>query len=128
MTENEGTVYLVQNPPPVRRASGPPIFKDLSSAQRYGVLHPMLDEGEQPSATPGPCLHKVSKALRQFNPERDFLCYAGGDPMSLAIGCLALANMGIKEFNLLRWERERSTDGQRQRGGFYVPVNVQTRL
>jgi hypothetical protein len=125
--QSEGVVYLVQQPPPVRRGSGPPKHKDLSSAQRYGVLRPILSDSDQASATPGPALHQMMRELKSFDPAKDFICYAGGDPMSLAVAAMALANMNIREFTMLRWERERSTDGVRKPGGFYVPIKVPTR-
>lgn len=128
MSDNDSVVYLVQSPPPVYRPNKPPILKDLSSAARYGTIQPILEEDEHPSSTPGPALSKMSKALREFRPEVDYLCSAGGDPMSLALAVLALANWNIPEFTLLRWERERDTDGTRTRGGFYVPITVPTRL
>jgi len=124
---NEPIVYLVQSPPPIYR-NGTPIHKDLSSAQRYGAIHPVLGEDDHPSITPGPSLSKVSKVLRDFRPDTDYLCSAGGDPMALALSTLALASWNIHEFTLLRWERERETDGTRKGGGFYVPITVPTRL
>lgn len=124
---SKATVYLVQDPPPVYRR-GKPITKDLSSAQRYGKLMPILESDDQPSLTPGPMLHRMRKALTRFDPTCDYICYAGGDPMALALAMLVLAGMGLKEVPTLRWDRERDTAGTRKAGGFYVPVNVPTRL
>lgn len=123
----EGTVYVVQEPPPFRRG-GRLVAKDLSSAQRYGKLVTILANDDQPSLTPGPALHELSKALRQFNPSTDYLCWAGGDPMSMALAIVALKEQGVHYVPTLRWERERDNDGQRTRGGFYVPIEVPTRL
>ncbi len=120
---DEGVVYVVQQPRPFRdRATGNTFPKDLSSAQRYGKLVPILDAEDHPSLTPGPSLFQLQKKLRDFNPERDYICHAGGDPMSLALALLVLRDLNLKEVQVLRWDRERSTQGERLAGGFYVPV------
>lgn len=120
---DEGVVYLVQQPRPFRdRLTGAVTPKDLSSAQRYGKIIPVLEADDQPSITPGPSLFVMQKKLREFNPERDFVCHTGGDPMSLALALLALRDLNLKEVQVLRWDRERATNGERLSGGFYVPV------
>lgn len=117
---NDPTVYVVQEP-----AAG----RDFSSAQRYGKLVSVLTSREHASLTPGPALHKMSKCLRDFNPHKDYICFPGGDPMALALAMLALRDMGFKEVQFLRWERERSIDGERKPGsGFYINVSVPLRL
>ena len=111
------TVYLVQEP----RAA-----KDLSSAQRYGTLQPILGAGDDVGLTPGPALHKLARALRRFAGD-DYLCAAGGDPLGLALALVALRNeTPLREVQFLRWERERDIHGRRLQGvGFYVPTKVQ---
>ena len=120
----DGTVYIVQSPPIQIRPGHPPRVRDLSSAQRYGKLMPVLEEFEQPSLHPGPSLHKMNRALRSFDPTKDFLCYAGGDPMSIALALVALRNLGLREVQMLRWDRERDTEGVRTKGGYYMPVTT----
>jgi hypothetical protein len=122
----EGTVYLVQEPPPIR-TSGGLITKDLSSAHRYGKLLTILTAQDQASLTPGPILNKLTRELHEFNPRTDFICFAGGDPMSLALALLALRNMNYSEVQTLRWDRARSIDGRREPGGYYVNVNTPLR-
>lgn len=119
----DGTVYIAQEPSP-KRVNGVSMAKDLSSAQRYGTIRHILKSNESASQAPGPSLNKMSRELKDFNPARDFLCMAGGDYLSIALAILALRNMNFHEVQVLRWERERSTDGERQAGGFYVPVTV----
>ncbi len=120
---NTGVVYLVQHPPAMMR-NGVPIEKDLSSAQRYGKVLHILGPRDQASLAPGPCLFKIKKTLRDFNPETDFLCYAGGDPHTLLLVGFALRDLNIRDARFLRWERERDTEGRRKPGGFYVPVGM----
>lgn len=124
----QGTVYIVQEPPPVRNVhTGKSIMKDLSSAQRYGRLMMLLGSSDQASLTPGPCLFQLQKGLRDFNPNEDYVCFAGGDPMSLALAMLVLRDYGFKEVQTLRWDRERGVDGERKPGGFYSPVTTPLR-
>lgn len=126
---DEGTVFVVQQPPPFKdRNTGAIVLKDMSSAQRYGKIIQLLESGEQPSLTPGPSLFTLQKKLRDFNPTKDYICYAGGDPMSLALALLVLRDFNFREVQALRWDRERSTSGERLPGGFYVPVTVPLRV
>lgn len=125
----DGIVYIVQDPPFVRRPGKAAMTKDLSSAQRYGKLVKILEPGRQSSMEPGRCLMELVKALREFDPINDFLCFPGGDPMSLALAFVALEYNGIREFQYLRWERERDLNGERMTGaGFYVPVKVSLKI
>lgn len=119
----EGTVYVAQEPIP-KRVGGVPVAKDLSSANRYGKIRHLLKSNELVSQAPGPALNKMSRELKDFNPSCDYLCMVGGDFLSIALALLALRNMNFREVQLLRWERERSTSGERTAGGFYVPVTV----
>lgn len=116
---SDSTVYMVQEP-----AAG----RDLSSAQRYGKLVSLLSLREQASLTPGPSLFKLQKLLRDFNPDKDYVCFPGGDPMALALTMLTLRDMNFREIQYLRWERERSIDGERfNNRGFYLNVSVPLR-
>lgn len=125
----EGIVYVVQEPRPFfDRVTGVTVSKDLSSAQRYGKIVPLLDSSDQPSITPGPSMFVMQKKLREFNPERDYICYTGGDPMSLALALLTLRDMNYREVQVLRWDRERDTEGNRKPGGFYVPTITPLRI
>lgn len=101
--------------------------RDWSSASRYGALVFLLAPREQPSLNPTGALMKIRKGLRDFRQE-DYITFAGGDPLGGIFAGLALGELGFSSIQLLRWERERSLDGQRIQGaGYYVPVNVQLR-
>jgi hypothetical protein len=93
---------------------------DLSSANRFGRVVTILDEADNPSLNPAGCLHKINRALKEFSPD-DIIFMAGGDFLSLALALCALKDLGFKEVNYLRWERERDIDGTRKHGvGYYV--------
>lgn len=124
----DSVVYIVQEPPMIYdRASKRHFSKDLSSAQRYGRIVYILGPSDQASLTPGPCMHKLRKELKDFRPDADYICFAGGDPMSLALAMLVLRDMNINTATALRWDRERDTSGERKNGGFYVPVSTPLR-
>lgn len=112
----DGVVYIPHEPPQPR---------DLSSANRYGRIVTVLGVADRPGIKPGPCYFKLCKDLRNFRPDKDYICFAGGDPLSLGLAFGALVYNGVREFNFLRWERERSTTGERTTGvGFYVPTRI----
>lgn len=121
-------VFIVQEPPVSRGPTGPAV-RDMSSAQRYGRLQTILDSTDNPASyAPGPCLNKLSRELRAFAAARDYLCFAGGDSMALALAMLALRDHGHDKIMYLRWERERDTSGVRKPGaGFYVAANIPLR-
>lgn len=99
---------------------------DLSSAQRYGTIVPVLSGKDNPGQAPGPALFKLKHALRDYQPQ-DFVAYALADPAAAFLAGMVFAREDLmrEPVNWLRWDRERSTDGERQRGGFYVPSLIQ---
>ena len=112
------TVYLVQQPFNAR---------DFSSAARYGPLEIIFDDPRyQPSLKAGIASQEIRKALQNFNPAEDYVMVSGGDPLGILLTGQVLGNMFPREtLQALRWERERSIDGQRQpNGGFYMPVRL----
>lgn len=117
--EEAAKVFCVQQP----RSND----RDLSSANRYGKIEFLLDSDDMPSISPSACIHKMNKQLQEFH-HKDFLFYAGGDPLGLGLAMCLLKDRGFTEIQVLRWERERNITGQRRAGvGFYVPVRVKLR-
>lgn len=113
------TVYLIQETTK---------SLDLSSANRYGKLETIFASNESPSITPGAGLVKAEKYARLIDPVKDYLLWIGGDPMSLFLMGVALQRQkNIFTFQWLRWERERDTEGNRLRTGFYCPVKMMLR-
>lgn len=118
--QKEPTVYFPRELLPVKPSSS----LDLSSASRYGKMEFILSHDESPSFMPGPCMNRMRSALKEFNPEQDFIADGGGDKMGLALMMLVLRDMNFRTVRYLRWERERLPDGTRVRAGYYVPVTV----
>lgn len=101
--------------------------KDLSSAARYGTLHFIFDDPSfQPSLRPGIARSPIDIAAMNFNPAEDYLLFLGGDWVgAFMVGQAIQDRHPGKDIKILRWERERSTDGVRQPGaGFYVPSTI----
>lgn len=101
---------------------------DLSSAQRYGKLVPILDATDSPSAAPGPCMRKITNALQDYRPG-DYIVYALADPAGLLLTGIVLERLRItaQPISWLRWERERAPSGERRHGvGYFVPSNINT--
>jgi hypothetical protein len=98
---------------------------DLSSAARYGVIMPIFEIGDRPSLLPAQHLMKARKVLRDFEEERDYILWAGGDPIAPFLIGTALRELPINSYTYLRWEKERGLDGRRNPNmGYYVPVKV----
>jgi hypothetical protein len=121
-------VFGIQEPRPIYdRHRAKHISRDFSSAQRYGPVHFILDQDDNPSEAPGPCLNKMIRGLKDFT-EEDFVVYSGGDPLGLWLACAALNHLGFPKIQFLKWERERNLEGQRLKGsGYYTPVTLRTR-
>lgn len=102
--------------------------RDLSSANRYGKIQYLLENTDYPSTTPSACLHKINRLLKDFEPS-DYILYAGGDPLGLGLVMSTLIQNGFTEFQLLKWDRDRTIQGERQKGvGFYSPLRVKLKL
>ncbi len=101
---------------------------DLSSANRYGAITPILSGADMPSVAPGPSLFKLKAALKDYRPF-DYVVYALSDPAAAFLAGMVFAREGLSRepINWLRWDRERSTEGERTNGGFYVPSHIEYR-
>lgn len=99
--------------------------RDFSSANRYGTLHFVISSKNAPTLTPGPAMVEARRNLKDFNPDQDYLSWAGGDPLAMMLVGFVLRDLGHKEVKYLRFDRERSLNGERLRGpGFYTPITV----
>lgn len=121
MDPNTSTVWFPCELPPSKAS------RDLSSAHRYGrIRHIWPASAPAASMVPGPVLRTMLQELRDFKPGSDFVSHNGGDPMGLALIFLALRELGHREVQFLRYDREIGQDGRRSGRGFYVPVVVST--
>ena len=110
------TVYVIQN---TRYPA------DVSPAEIYGKIQYVLGPGDRTSSNPELSLRKLFQALDGFEPEHDFILWAGGDPLSCMLTGAVLTEIGILRFKYLRFEKERSRSQPGEPvSGFYVPVMV----
>lgn len=112
---SESTVYLLQEPTSE---------KDLSSAATYGRLFPIIGAHEKPSQNIQQTINKLYACLETFNSEKDYLCFAGGDPIIPFLAGVVMERIGFETVTHLIWNRERSNDGARTGSGFYMPKTI----
>ena len=90
-----------------------PNFRDMSSAKEFGELVTVLQTVDAPSHSPMDCTAKIAEALADFDEDRDYIVWAGGDPAGLLLVGIIMGRYEIQEFNFLRWERDRDPNGGR---------------
>lgn len=117
------TVYLIAQPTVSRRK------KPLNLAPLYdhGDVQVVLPMSDSPTFEPLKCFEVMEDRLSKFDPEIDFLVWAGGDTLSAVMAGMILINMEepVWRFNWLRYERFRNPDGSRtDEGAKYVPVVI----
>lgn len=98
---------------------------DVSPASSYGTIRFVLTPGDRTSSTPELSLPKLFAAMEDFDSEKDYILWSGGDPLSSILTGVVLAELGISKFRFLRYEKDRRNGNGGDRGsGFYVPVEV----
>lgn len=98
---------------------------DVSPAKIYGQIEYVLGTGDRTSSNPDQSLRKLFSALEEFDPDKDFVLWAGGDPLSCMLTGGVLAELGILRYKYLRFEKDRSRSAPGEPvAGFYVPVLV----
>ena len=97
---------------------------DVSAAGVYGEICFVLSAGDRTCANPELSIEKLRRALRDFDPNRDFVVWAGGDPLSAIITGMVFMDLGIPKFRFLRFEKNRNIKHGQPVTGFYSPVEV----
>jgi hypothetical protein len=97
---------------------------DVSPAARYGDIHFVLSPGDRTSSTPELSLKKLVTQLQDFDPEKDYIVWSGGDPLSAILTGVVLSELGIRTFRFLRFEKNRGKDNGNGASGYYVPIEV----
>ncbi len=100
---------------------------DLSPATRIGELIPILGPHDSPSIALAPSMIKIRQALKEYDPNHDYILAAGGDQLSSFLAGCILTDLGYlngeNHVNWLRWDRNRDFDGRRDfRKGEYKPT------
>ena len=97
---------------------------DVSPAAVYGEIRFVLSAGDRTCANPELSMERLRRELSDFNPQQDFIVWAGGDPLSAIVAGMVLIDMGITKFRFLRFEKNRNTKPGDKVTGFYSPVEV----
>lgn len=125
-SEPRPTVYLIAQPTVSRRKAPP----DLKPLYDHGEVQVVLPLSDSPTFNPVKCYEIMEDRLAHFDPERDFIAWAGGDTLSAIMVGMMLINRDepIWKFNWLRYERFRQPDGRRtDEGAKYIPVVIDLR-
>lgn len=102
-------------------------FPDLAPLAEYGDIKVVIEIGDYPAFKPGEAWQRVARRLQDFDAERDYLAWAGGDTLSALMAGAALTQMGHRRFRWLRFERgvNKETGERDPSTGKYTPVDVQ---
>lgn len=119
------TVHLIAQPS-VSRDRKPP---SLDPLYEHGPVEVLIQAGEYPTFNPERCLKLVEDRLRNFDPDRDCLAWAGGDALAAVMAGVVLSDMaaekGWESFTWLRYERPVDGSGKRTHiGAKYTPIKV----
>lgn len=115
-------VYLIAQP----TVTGSGKFPKLEPLAEFGTIRVIVEAGDYPAFKPGMIFEKVKDKLRDFDAEKDYVAWAGGDTLSALMVGSCLAQMGHHSFRWLRFERGRDkvTNKRTEEGGSYTPVDV----
>lgn len=95
---------------------------DVTPARVYGEIEFVLSPSDRMSSSPDLHIRKLIKGLDKFDADHDFILWSGGDPLSCMLTGWVLAEMDIRTFRYLRYEKG---EGRKDSSApFYVPVLV----
>lgn len=127
MNSSRPTVYLITQSSPSR--SRKPIH--LGPLTVHGDIKVVLPLGNSPTFHPKECIDILEDGLfpqrggKQYDPEVDYLVWAGGDMLAAIMTGMILAEHEIWCFKWLRYERHRLPTGERvDDGATYVPMVI----
>lgn len=110
-------VYFFQQPVPNGHGWTP----DLSPAAPFGMFEFVFSSTDRPCQNPLEARLKADNALRDFNPEKDYICWSNaGDVFCIYAAVASLTQRGIRSVKALVWHKPRNHDEQ----GRYVPTEV----
>lgn len=114
-------VYLIASPSLSRHKK--PV--NLTPLYDHGEVRVVCPQGESPTFKPNLCCDVITERLAHFDPEVDFLTWAGGDALAAVMAGMVLVERGIWSFKWLRYERNRLPDGRRvDDGAKYEPILI----
>lgn len=115
-------VFLIAQPTVPKSGRLP----DISPLAEHGDITVLIEAGDYPTFHPEECWKKIKSRLEKFNPDIDYLAWAGGDTLSAVMVGAVLVQMGHYSVQWLRFDRGYTpdkTDRVRTTGN-YVPMMV----
>lgn len=109
-------VFLVNEP---RKNSFGTTF-DVSEAERYGIIVTIFDAKSfpRPSRSPNQAIERAREVLDGITQD-DYILYAGGDVIGLAIASMIADNLLGGRVKFLRWDKDLNAET-----GRYTKVDV----
>jgi|TARA_R100001460_G_scaffold82938_1_gene123825 hypothetical protein len=86
---------------------------NIVSAQQYGQLIPIYEEGKQIFLSPGPATRKAKNILRDFS-DNDYLLLIG-DPAMIGLATSVAAYHNRGKYKVLKYDRRTFT---------YLPIQI----
>jgi hypothetical protein len=121
VADRRPVVYLIAQPTVSRHKKA----FDINGLYEHGEVQVLCPDGSSPTYTPGKVLEVMESRFEPFDPEVDFLVWAGGDTLSAVMAGMLLVEREFWSFNWLRFERDRENGtGRRLDTGKYVPVVI----
>src|SRR4051812_33365204 len=110
-------VFLIATPTVSKKGE----FPKLEPLSEFGDIKIVVENGDYPSFKPEKIFKKVVDRLKDFDAEKDYLAWAGGDTLAAFMAGFALAQMGHHSFRWLRFERgvDRATGKRTNENGKY---------
>lgn len=119
------TVFVV-NQPRENPKSGLGASYDISPALQYGPITFIFSQVDFPSPSEDldAAIAHAWDVLENFDPEADFVVWAGGDPISMLLVAPILFDLAQDNVRYLKFERARNVDGAKTQAGYYEPKLV----
>lgn len=120
------TVYIINEPhknPRGRLVTSP---YDVSPAAEHGSVEFIFPGKDFPSPSEDieRAVEHAWEVLENFNAEEDYIVWAGGDPISMLIVAPILYDIAGDGVRYLKFERSRSSSGDKMSSGRYLPRTV----
>ena len=117
-------VFVTQEPRPSLKHNWMP---DLSSAAMYGPIQYVFTGEDRLRYLPGPAWTKAKEVMSKFRFDIDyFLWPKDTDHLALYFCLVALAQRGMTELKILRWQRSftREDEDRPRAVGAFVPMTL----
>jgi len=116
------TVFVINQPKDIIDNETEAVVRsayDITPASQHGEFRFIFPNGfRAPSSCPDDAVEHATSVLADYDPDSDFILWAGGDPIASVIVAGILADMTDGRISFLKWDKYVRT------GGGYVPVEL----